>query len=35
MPILVDKFCPLRYKATLEVYNLKIIIYGKYKKYHL
>ena len=35
MPILVDKFCPLRYKATLVVYNLKIIIYGKYKKYHL
>ena len=25
MPILLDKFCLLRYKATLVVYNLKII----------
>lgn len=35
MPILLDNFCPLRYKATLEVYNFKNYCYGRYKKCHL
>ena len=37
MPILLDKICLLRYKASLDNYNceIKIINYEKNKKRHL